>query len=136
MKDAFFDRSKFLPAAGANNASDPWDVNPITPGGNIDWLPEHWRMAKVFVNLPALPTHTNSATSITLRLQDSSDNSNWADTLPVVEVVLPGIASTGTPKQTATVGFPPKLRRYARFSQIADANANANGASATYEISL
>ena len=136
MKDTYFDRTLALPNAGSNNFTASWDINPSPGPGQTATFSNQWRLPRIFVNIPALATHTNASANITLRLQDSADGSNFADTAPIVEAVIPGIAVTGSAKQSPLFSFPPEGRRYFRFSQTADANAGGAGSNVLYELDL
>jgi hypothetical protein len=136
MKDANFNLTKVLPAAGANNNTSGLDLN-IVPGVNATGKTHSnkWRLAYIEVDVPALSDHTNTAVTSTITLQDSADNSNFANTQPVVQVAVVGVASTGTSALKARVPLPPLTRRYIRFNQNLPANAgNGSGATVNYDL--
>lgn len=120
MKDAALTLTKALPNAAANNNSAALDLNPEAAG----FLTNQWRIGYFAITMPALASHTNTSTNITLKLQDSVDNSNFADTDPVIQAVTTGVASTGSVARTVKMPLPPGVRRYVRFNQTADANSN------------
>lgn len=119
MKDAQTSFVNALPNAAANANSNVLDLDPEAAG----FLTNQWRLGYVAIGLPALPGHSNTSSNITVKLQDSADNGNWADTQPVIQVVLPGVAN-GTAALTTKVPFNPAVRRYVRFQMSATANAN------------
>jgi hypothetical protein len=70
------------------------------------------------VSWPALSAHTNSASVVTLTLQDSTDNSNWSNLNPLTQVQLPGVATNGAAADSYRMALPSHLRDYLRV-QIA-----------------
>jgi hypothetical protein len=136
MKDAFLARQKTLPNAGGGNFTDSLDLNPMLSGYTFN-ASNTWRLPRLQATIPALVDHTNASANVTIRLQDSADNGNWADTSPRVEIVIPGTPITGTAAQRPFLAFPPGVRRYVRFSQTVDANGGTgNNSIITYDLDL
>jgi hypothetical protein len=136
MKDANFNLTKALPNAAANNNTAGLDLN-IIPGVNTTGKTHSnkWRLAYFEVDVPALSDHTNTSVNNTISLQDSADNSNFANTQPLVQIVVPGVASTGSAALTARVPLPPLTRRYIRFNQNVPANGGiGNNATVNYDL--
>ena len=131
MKDAQLSiAGKALPNTGANNNTNALDFNPELNG----FFTNEWRLGYLLVTFPALSDHTNTSVTNTITLQDSADNSNFANTQPVVQVAVPGVASTGSALARVKVPLPPTVRRYVRFNQNIPANGgNGNNATVTYD---
>ena len=122
--DAAFTTSKALPAATATNVSDSFDL------GATGLKPEN---VEVEINVPAIAAHT-TANNTTLTLHDSADNSSFAEVVPMTQVKVLGVVSTGSVAIVARFRLPPNTRRYIAFSQTAGATDNLTGSSITYKL--
>jgi hypothetical protein len=128
MKDAKFTLIQALPAAAANNNTTSIDLNIEAPSAK-------WRQANIEVAVPALSDHTNVSVTNTLTLQDSSDNSTFANTQPLIQIAVVGVASTGSLASTVKVPLPPACRRYVRFNQAVPANGGTgSNANVAYDV--
>lgn len=128
MKDAKFNLTKALPNAGANNTTASIDLNVEVPYDN------KFRRAFIQVAVPAMSDHTNTSVTDTITLQDSADNSNFANTTPLIQIATVGVAN-GPAAQTVKVPLPPSVRRYVRFLQDVPANGGTgNNATVTYDL--
>lgn len=121
MKDSKFNLQQALPNAAANNNTGVWDLG-IEPGNS-----NKYRLAQISVDVPALSDHTNTSVTNTLTLQTSSDNSNWANAIPLVQIGIVGVGTTGSAASNVQVPLPPKVSRYVRFNQ----NVPTNGGTGT-----
>ncbi len=133
MKDASTSLTKALPNANASNTTSSIDlgVDPPASGG----FSNKWRLAYVLVSIPALSDHTDSTKTNTFTLQDSADNSSFANTSPLVQVQLPGVATTGSAATAVKVPLPPGVRRYAQFSQaVPTGGGTGSNATVTYDL--
>jgi len=128
MKDATYNRTKALPNAAANNNTDSVDLG-IEARNNI------WQKARLQVDIPALSDHTNTSVTNLFTLQTSSDNGNWANTVPLIQVGVVGVASTGSAATSVQVPLPPNMSRYARFNQLVPTNGGiGNNAVVNYDV--
>jgi hypothetical protein len=133
LKDAQFTVSLALPNTGANNNTASLNFNPELAG----FLTNQWRLGYWAVAVPALADHTNTSVNNTLTLQDSADGTNFANTSPLVQIQVPGVASTGSAAATVKVPNTPGIRQYVRFNQNIPANGgNGNNAVVTYSLSV
>ena len=123
--------AKALPNSNVNNNTAALDINPEAAG----FLTNQWRMGYVAVAFPALSDHTNTSITNLVTLQDSADGNNFANTAPLIQVQVVGVASTGSVATTYKVPLPPGVRRYVRFNQLVPTNGG-NGTNATVNYSL
>ena len=125
MKDSKFTLTKALPNANASNLTASMDLNIEVPFDN------KFREAYVLVTVPALSDHTDSTKTDTLTLQDSADNSSFANTAPLIQVQIAGVATTGSAATTVKVPLPPGVRRYIQFNQLRYPTGGVTGRAAT-----
>ena len=122
MKDASLHVEKYLPAAAATNYSASIDLNVATA------FADDWRKGYLKVKVPALANHTDSTKIILLDLQDSADDSSFANTAPLIECKIAGVASTGSVAVTFKVPIPPGIRRYIRiFATVPSGDGDNTG---------
>lgn len=122
--DATYSTSKALPAATATNVSSSFDLESTgTKPSNVE----------VEINVPAIAAHT-TANNTTLTLHDSADNSSFAEVVPLTQVKVLGVVSTGSVAIVARFRLPPNVRRYIAFSQTAGATDDLTGSSITYKL--
>jgi hypothetical protein len=130
MKDALLSITKSLPNAAANN-----NTNGIDLGRAADVRDNLWRLGYLLVTVPALSDHTNTSVTNLLTLQDSADNSTFANTAPQIQVQVTGVASTGSVATMFKVPLPPGVRRYIRFNQSVPTNGGTgSNASVAYDL--
>jgi len=128
LRDANFIKTKALPAANATNLTDVIDLQAVL--GNPD--PEAFLIE---VAVPALPANSDATKTILITLQDSEDDSSYADVEPLIQCKIPGVATTGSAAKTFTFRTPPGLRRYVKFLQTVPTGAGDNTAkSVTYSL--
>lgn len=105
-KDKALHLEAYLPAAGASLSIAPLDLGVDTP-----FASDNWRLGKIRVSWPALPNHTNASLSITATLQDSNNGgTSYANTSPLIQVQIPGVANTGAVAGYVDVPLPPGVR--------------------------
>lgn len=133
MKDALLNLVKALPNAAANNNTASLDLTVSTSAGT--GRPNEWRKGFIQVDVPALSDHTNTSVNNLITLQDSADNGNWSNTSPLIQIAVPGVASTGSVAASIKVPLPPGVRRYIRFNQVVPANGGiGNNANVNYDL--
>ena len=131
MKDTVNSFSVVLPAAAANTISAILDFSPEATG----FLTNQWRTGFFKVSVPAMANHTNTSATVKLTLQQSSvnANANFANTDPLIEVQIAGVASTGSVAKVVKVPLNPEGKRYVRFVAAATANATTDGLTASFD---
>ncbi len=129
MKDAKFSLSRTLPNAAASNQTATLDLNVEVP------YDTKFRKAFLVVTVPALADHTDTSKTNTITLQDSADNSAFADTSPAIVCKVVGVASTGSAAKTFQVPLPPGVRRYVQFTQtVPSGGGTGSNAAVTYDL--
>jgi hypothetical protein len=108
LRDANLSVSKALPAAAASNLSASIDTANVNPGR----VPNY----EILIELPATPSLVDAKT-ITLKLQDSADDSSYADVADVPAQVLTGAGGVGAAALAYQFKAPIGLRRYLKLSQ-------------------
>lgn len=126
IKDAAKIVTKALPAANANNNTDTIDlegVNGTKPEG-----------IEVEISVPATTTLVDG-TAITIKLQDSADNSTFADVDPLIQTTVTGGTGNGSAAKVARFRLPSGVRRYIQFNQaVANGGGDNTGKSVTYSL--
>lgn len=129
IQDALLSESKALPAAGASNQTTGFNLGHTAPGTRPADGTE------ILVSVPAIAAHTDTTKNVRLKLQDSADGSSWADVDPETEVVIAGVASTGSAAKDVRMALPSTIRKYVRFNQAVDSAAGTlTGSSITYTV--
>jgi len=105
--------------AGTTNNTASMDLGAAAPDAI-------WRYAYVKAAIPATPNATNSATTFLFTLQDSANNSTWANTTPLVQLQVAGASSITNTALSVKMPIPPAVRRYIRIQQISPAASGAN----------
>lgn len=111
--------TKALPAAAANNNSDPIDtlcikgMGPPPPG------------LRFILSIPATPSLADSK-SLTVTIQHSNDNQSYSTLAGVEQVVLTGGAGAGAPGRTVEFILPRGAGRYIRFNSAVGADGGNN----------
>lgn len=119
IQDAKFKVTTALPAAGANGNTTSFDLG---AGGNHQ--PES---VEVEVSLPATPSLADNK-NVDIKLQDSADDSTFADVAPLIISRVTGAGGAGAAAKVFRFKLPPGTRRYIRFNQAVDAAGGDNTA--------
>ncbi len=129
MKDASLTVTKALPNANAANNTPTIDLHIATPNS------DKWRKAYLLITVPALSDHTDTTKTNTFRLQDSADDSSYANTGVQIQANVAGVASTGSAAATFKVPLPPDIRRYVQVTQtVPTGGGTGSNATVTYEV--
>jgi hypothetical protein len=129
MKDASKKVTKALPNAAASNQTDTIDLGTERPFDNKQ------RLAHVEISVPALTDHTDSSKTNLFVLQESSDDSSYADTNPMIECKLVGVTTSGSAATTFKVPLPPGVKRYIQFTQtVPSGSGTGTNATVTYAL--
>ena len=119
-RDAALTVTKACPAAGASVNTATIDTGSAGDASLAN--------AVVEIAIPALPSLAEGKT-LTVKLQDSADNSTYADVAELASVVVTGAAdSKGSDKKTAVVRLPPGARRYLQANIAVAASGGDNTA--------
>lgn len=102
-RDANFEVTKALPAAGANHNTDALDLEQ-TLGGLLENIAFE-------IEIPALPDLEDDKT-LTVAVQDSADNVSFAALDPAITTILTGAGGAGSAAKTVRFRLPPNARRY------------------------
>ncbi len=106
MKDKALHLEVYMPAANANVSINPMDLGVDQPG-----FSDNWRAGRVRIAWPALPNHSNSSLTITATIQDSADGgATYANTAPLIQVQIVGVATNGAAAGYVDCPLPPGLR--------------------------
>jgi hypothetical protein len=106
MKDKALHLEGYFPAANASITISPLDLGVDQPG-----FSDNWRLGRLRVSWPALPNHTNTSLNLTVTVQDSGDNGvTYANTNPLIQVSIPGVATNGAAAGYVDAPLPPGLR--------------------------
>jgi hypothetical protein len=128
MKDASLKLVTAIPNAGSNVNTSVLDLN-IEPHNNV------WRVAHIKVAVPALTDHANTSVTNTITLQESGDNSNWANSTPLVQCLVAGVATNGSAASNFYVPLSPAIKKYIRFNVNTPANGGTgNNANITFDL--
>lgn len=119
LRDSALSVTQALPAASGNNTSGSI---------NIGIGPYHPEEIDVEIAFPACAANVSTTDTYTVQLFDSADNSSFAAVSPVVELVVPGVASTGSLALVATIKLPVNVRQYIAFKTTATASTGNNTA--------
>lgn len=122
MLDATLHVETYLPAAGATAVSGTIDLHV-----DGDSYGNAWRKGRIRVTIPALPNHTDSTKTILLDMQQQpAAGGAFANTAPLIEVQVPGVASTGSAAATVDCPMPPLLTGPIRFNMTVPAGDGNN----------
>lgn len=125
IKDATFVKAKALPAAAAANNTATFDLG---AGG---FVPEE---IEVQIEIPALANLVDNKT-LTIKVQDSANDSSYADVDPLIRTVITGDGGDGSSATTLRFRLPANIRRYVQFNQAVESGGGNNTASSvTYSL--
>ena len=88
--------------------------------------PDAWALGYIKASIPALPNATNSATTNLFTLQQSTNNSTWVNTQPLVQGWIVGATSATNTATTIKLPLPPDVSRYIRIAQTVPTGAGTN----------
>lgn len=120
LQDAALKVTKALPAANANNATDAIDLTVTAPGVSVENI-------DLVVTVPATASLADTK-SHTLKVQDSADNSTFADVSLLATQTRTGAGGAGAAASTYRWKLPPSIRRYVRIYQAVEASGGDNTA--------
>lgn len=100
--------TKALPAAAANHNSGTLDLGCATPYPAI-------RKVALKLNVPAL-TALVDAKTVTIKVQDSADDSSYADVAGLDSLVLTGAGGAGCAAAEKVWNLPDAIRRYVQVN--------------------
>lgn len=120
IRDAALVVTKALPAAGANHNTDTLDLGSTNPGVTA----EHFELE---IAIPALPSLAADKT-LTVKLQDSADDTTYADIEALASVVVTGVSTTGSAAKTVAVRLPSSVKRYVQANLAVAASGGDNTA--------
>ena len=126
MKDTQLHLEIYLPAAGTSETIGVMDIN--VDNANFS---DQWREGRLRIAWPALPNFTSNADMITVTLQDSQASSSplvFANTIPLIQASINGVANTGAAAGFVDCPLPPGLRGPVQLLIAATANAGNNTA--------
>ncbi len=126
MKDTQLHLEIYLPAAGTSETIGVMDIS--VDNANFS---DQWREGRLRIAWPALPNFTSNADTITVTLQDSMASSNplsFANTVPLIQASITGVANTGPAAGFIDCPLPPGLRGPIQLLIAATANAGNNTA--------
>lgn len=118
-RDAALTVTKACPAAGANVNTATIDTGSAGDASLAN--------AVVEVAIPALPSLADTKT-VTVKLQDSADDTTYADIAELASVVVTGSGVAGSAKKTAVVRLPPGALRYLQANIAVAASGGDNTA--------
>ena len=120
-RDAALTATKACPAAGANHNTATIDLKSTTAGAFADSV-------EVEIVIPALPSLAEGKT-LTVKLQDSADDSSYADIPELASLVVTGAASAaGSAAATRIVRLPSSAKRYLQANLAVAASGGDNTA--------
>jgi hypothetical protein len=136
VKDAIYSLTKALPNAAANNDTNVIDLGiDAAPNAGGQTKSNKWRLLYVEIDVPALSDHTDSTKSNTFTLFTSASNAVGAQTNPLIQASVAGVASTGSPATTLRVPLPPGVLRYISFRQaVPSGGGTGSNATVTYDL--
>lgn len=120
IRDAALKVTKALPAAGANHNTGTIDLGSTNPGLAVESF-------EVEIAIPALPSLAADKT-LTVKLQDSADDSTYADIAALASVVVTGVSTSGSAAKTVSVRLPSSVKRYIQANLAVAAEGGDNTA--------
>jgi len=143
MQDNALSVTVAFPAASATAYVSAIDLGVVAPGTNF-LASNAWRLGRIRVKVPTLANHTDVTANgpITFTLQDAlvtgvgvgtgatSTVGAYANTNPLVQYSLAGVATTGSLAKTFDIPIPPTIRGPFRIAIATGSAAGDNTASA------
>ena len=127
IRDTNLKKTKALNAAAGTIYSDSIDLIDSAPGIKL-------RNAQIEVAMPATPSLADTKTIIAT-IQDSADNSSFADVASLNPLTVTGASGAGAAAVTRKYKAPEDLRRYVRVKFVeASAGGDNSGVSATFSV--
>jgi len=127
IRDAALKVTKACPAAGANHNTDTIDLGCKNPGASVESF-------EVEIAIPALPSLAADKT-LTVKLQDSADDSTYADVEQLASVVVTGVSTNGSAASTVVVRLPSDVKRYVQ-ANLAVATGGGDNTAKSVVVSL
>jgi len=125
LKDANFIATTALPAAGASNNSNVFNLGAGT------FLPEEIELQ---VSIPATPSLADTK-NLTLTIEDSADNASFSAITGLATIVVTGAGGAGAAAKTETIRLPSTTRQYLRLNQAVDAaGGDSTAVSTTFQL--
>ena len=124
MKDTQLHLEIYLPTAGTSENIGVMDIGV----DNVNFS-DQWREGRLRIAWPALPNFTSNADTITVTLQDSQASLSplvFANTVPLIQASIAGVANTGPAAGFIDCPLPPGLRGPIQLLIAATANAGNN----------
>lgn len=109
LKDELLKTTKAAPAAAGSNYHDSYDIGDGP----------HRERLFVRVEIPALDALANTK-KLTVKLQDSADDSTFTDIEPAVSADVVGVSTDGADAANFDLPIPQNARRYVRVRQDED----------------
>lgn len=126
QRDVNFAVVKALPAANANHNTGTIDLQQVV-GGQIENVAFE-------VVIPALPSLAD-AKALTVKVQDSADDSTYADIDPLISTSVVGVSTSGSAAKTVRFRLPPTAKRYIQLNLAVAASGGDNTAkSVTFSV--
>lgn len=127
-RDAALTATKACPAAGANHNTATIDLKSTTAGAFADSV-------EVEIVIPALPSLAEGKT-LTVKLQDSADDSSYADIPELASLVVTGAAlAAGSAAATRVIRLPSSAKRYLQ-ANLAVASSGGDNTAKSVTVSL
>lgn len=119
QRDAAFSTKFNVPAAAGSGSSASFDLGQRI-GGEIEQVDAE-------IVIPALTALVDTK-KVSITVQDSPDDSSWANIDPQISTSVVGANTPGADAKTVRFRFPPQTRRYVRLAVAVDSGAGDNTA--------
>ena len=80
------------------------------------------------IAVDALPANSDNSKTLLFTVQDSANDSAFADVNPLVQLQVLGVTTNGSAATSVNVRPPPTIRRYVRLSHVLPSGSGANTA--------
>ena len=127
IRDAALKVTKACPASNKNHNTDTIDLGCKNPGASVESF-------EVEIAIPALPNLAADKT-LTVKLQDSADNTTFADVEQLASVVVKGVSTDGSAASTVVVRLPSDVNRYVQ-ANLAVAGSGGDNTAKSVVVSL
>ena len=104
IRDGKLKAVKACPGAGNNHNTGTIDLGCANPGASVETV-------EVEIVIPALPSLVDGKT-LTVKLQDSADDSSYTDIPELASLVVTGASGGGSAAATRIVRLPSSAKRY------------------------